>query len=317
MVKKKVYIWADADEKIGYGHFIRCLALVDMLKEDFDCTFFTKVPTEYQRLEVESVCRLVPLPNDESRFSLFLNLLKGNETVLLDNYFFTSLYQKKVKERGCKLVVLSPNDKHHYADVVLNFVETNPSHFSAEPYTRFCIGLEWFLLRPPFLEPVYKTANANMITISYGGTDQFMLTEKTISSLLKCSYDIHCICTSKVSKERRDALSKRNVTCHVDASAQEVADVLGQSNYAILSSSGICIEALSRYAKVFAGFYVDNQRLLYNVLLRSNYIHGLGDLNQFDFSRLPDILNEDKAQNKYDIDFSGLRNRYLQLFNDL
>ena len=42
---QKIYLRADASAAIGYGHFIRTLALVDMLKDDFDCTFFTCHPT--------------------------------------------------------------------------------------------------------------------------------------------------------------------------------------------------------------------------------------------------------------------------------
>jgi len=38
---QKIYLRADASAAIGYGHFIRTLALADMLKDDFDCTFFT------------------------------------------------------------------------------------------------------------------------------------------------------------------------------------------------------------------------------------------------------------------------------------
>lgn len=47
-VMQKIYFRADASATIGYGHFIRTLALADMLKDDFDCTFFTCHPTSYQ-----------------------------------------------------------------------------------------------------------------------------------------------------------------------------------------------------------------------------------------------------------------------------
>ena len=35
-VMQKIYFRADASATIGYGHFIRTLALADMLKDDFD-----------------------------------------------------------------------------------------------------------------------------------------------------------------------------------------------------------------------------------------------------------------------------------------
>ena len=66
-MKKKIYFRADAGQSIGYGHFIRTLALADMLKDDFDCVFFTQTPTDYQKKEMELVCRYVELPADESQ----------------------------------------------------------------------------------------------------------------------------------------------------------------------------------------------------------------------------------------------------------
>ena len=36
---QKIIFRADAGAGIGYGHFIRSLALADMLKNDFDCVF--------------------------------------------------------------------------------------------------------------------------------------------------------------------------------------------------------------------------------------------------------------------------------------
>ena len=51
--KRKIYFRADAGPEIGYGHYIRSLALADMLKDDFDCTMFTQTPTEYQYNEAK------------------------------------------------------------------------------------------------------------------------------------------------------------------------------------------------------------------------------------------------------------------------
>ena len=79
---QKIYLRADASAAIGYGHFIRTLALADMLKDDFDCTFFTCHPTPYQVSEMEKVCPFIPL-QEESHYDEFLSLLQGDEIVVL------------------------------------------------------------------------------------------------------------------------------------------------------------------------------------------------------------------------------------------
>ena len=69
---QKIYFRADAGAEIGYGHFIRTLALADMLKDDFSCVFVTQAPTIYQKSEVAKVCELVEVPATEEKFRLFL-----------------------------------------------------------------------------------------------------------------------------------------------------------------------------------------------------------------------------------------------------
>ena len=71
-MKQRIYFRADAGREIGYGHFIRTLALADMLKDDFDCVFVTQSPTAYQQAEVSGVCPLVGLPATDARFGMFL-----------------------------------------------------------------------------------------------------------------------------------------------------------------------------------------------------------------------------------------------------
>lgn len=45
---RKIFFRADASREIGYGHFIRSLALANMLKSDFECSFHTQCPSQYQ-----------------------------------------------------------------------------------------------------------------------------------------------------------------------------------------------------------------------------------------------------------------------------
>jgi spore coat polysaccharide biosynthesis predicted glycosyltransferase SpsG len=128
-MKRKVIFRADAGQNIGYGHFIRSLALADMLRNDFDILFATVNPTDYQKAELAKVCPFIGF-KEETHFNDFRYFLKGNEIVVLDNYFFTTDYQKAIKEKGCKLVCIDDmHDKHYVADVVINHGLDNPALF--------------------------------------------------------------------------------------------------------------------------------------------------------------------------------------------
>ena len=321
-MKRKILFRADADQSIGFGHFVRTLALADMLKEDFDCIFYTQTPTDYQRSELSKVCNYVELPSDDSKFERFWGLLKGDEIVFLDNYFFTPEYEKKIKEKGCRLVTISPNGRHHYADVLLNMGDDDLSKFDVEPYTRICRGIEWTILRPQFLkERSSVVRKKNCYVVCFGGTDQFRITEKVVEVLQRhtSTPEIHIIATSLVSEERVKLFNQKNCCVHINVSADEVAGIFDSCEAAVLSTSTVAIEALSRGIVVYAGYYVDNQYKFCHYLTDKGYINGLGCLLDEDMpGRLFSFIR--RGENRRGIIPAGLfatKEKYVELFKSI
>lgn len=279
--RRKIFFRADAGPEIGYGHFIRTLALADMLKEDFDCTFFTQTPTDYQKREAASVCPLVSLPADDSRFDLFLKQLSGDEIVVLDNYFYTTDYQRKIKEKGCELVCIDDmHDKHYVADVVINHGCDNPDLFDVEPYTRLCLGMDYALLRKPFLEakPAASREQGHVV-VTFGGSDANNLTTK-YARILSQRDDIN-----KITAIVGDAFQFTNELENVpkvqilrNLTAQQMANLFCTVQFAVLSASTTCIEALACQCPVYAGWYVENQKGMYDFLNNCRAIIGIGNL---------------------------------------
>ncbi|MDR0603976.1 MAG: UDP-2,4-diacetamido-2,4,6-trideoxy-beta-L-altropyranose hydrolase [Bacteroidales bacterium] len=284
-MKHKIIFRADAGQNIGYGHFIRSLALADMLKDDFDVAFATVNPTDYQRNELSNICPCVSL-SQETHFEDFLSMLKGDEIAVLDNYFFTTDYQRAIKEKGCKLVCIDDmHDKHYVADIVINHGIDNPALFSVEPYTRLCLGLEWALLRKPFIEASMKKNDKKCrdiienVVISFGGVDIYNITDILIK-MLNSTYRIKKIDVI-VGENYRTTLDNSllyNVYIHSSISAQKVADIFTNCDLAILSASTVCLEALACNATVAAGYYIDNQKEIHEYLKSNNFIYGLGEL---------------------------------------
>lgn len=305
--KQKILFRADASAEIGYGHFVRTLALADMLKDDFECVFYTQTPSEYQRKECEKVCKLVELPADETRFQLFYDGLQGDEIVVLDNYFYTTDYQKSIKEKGCKLVCIDDmHDKHYVADAIVNHGMVEPSQFDCEYYTRLCLGKEWSLLRKPFLVPIKQKKREHQIVICFGGADPYRLTDKVVSLLLelRVSYRIVVVLGDKAQLNENN---RENALILKKLSAQQMADLFESSEIGIMPSSSVKREAVSRGLKVITGYFVDNQQVgfersllmkdvipVYNFgeLTRERLSMALNDIEKFtfevpDYSKVP------------------------------
>lgn len=316
---RKVFLRADASDKIGYGHFIRTLALADMLKDEYECIFFTQTPNDFQKKEVCKVCRLVELPEDDSKFDIFLNYLTGKEIVFLDNYFYTSKYEKSVKDKGCKLISIGTNDRHYYADAVINYTKLRPADFSAEPYTQFCIGLDWTILRKPFYQEHQEKKGG--IVICIGGTDQYSYSEKFYDSIKReyPHYLVKIIATDRIGIQRIEGFKQKGVDLLLNQTAEQMANLFSKTAIAVVSASGVALEALSQGTEVIAGTYVDNQVNIYQALNEDGYIWGIDCFNAPGINErmLACIDTIEKGGHKKKFAAYNTINKYKDLFSSL
>lgn len=321
--KRKIYFRADASAQIGYGHFIRSLALADMLKNDFDCVFFTQSPSEYQKMEVEKVCQLIDLPSDDTKFILFLSYLKGDEIVVLDNYFFSSSYQKRIKDKGCCLVCIDDmHDKHYFADLIINQgLGYSSSDYSCEEYTRFAIGLEYQLLRKPFLEAYkikgYQKQEGIRVLIAFGGSDTFDLTSKVISAVCEIDNVHNIVAVVGDSYSSDSKIENSKVEYKKNLSAFELVSAFKNTDCAILPASTMLNEAISCGTYVISGYYIDNQEHDYYMFLQNRLISGVGDF--LDSDVIDKILFWlDKIHKREGINItSDIPKRFVNLFKKL
>lgn len=313
MKKRKIFFRADAGVQIGYGHFIRSLALADMLKDDFECTFFTTSPSAYQIGEMEKVCAFVTL-NEDTKFENFLNLLTGDEIVVLDNYFFTTQYMQQIKDKGCKLVCIDDiHDRHFNADLIINHGNAKAAMYDANPDTRFCIGPSYALLRKPFLErKITNAPRKGKWVICFGGSDQYNLTEKVARALANIADEIVAIVGSAYNN-RASLSSITYVNTLSSLSAEQIAYEFSSAENVVCSASSVCYEALACGSNVFAGYYVDNQQEFYEGLVKNNLITPLGNLLEANFDNL--LLQSKTITNK--IEISNVRHNIVCAFKAL
>lgn len=299
---KKIYFRADAGVDTGYGHFIRTLALADMLKDDFDCVFVTQSPTEYQKSEVAKVCKLVEVPATDEKFGLFLDLLAGDEIVVLDNYFYDTDYQRKIRAKGCKLVCIDDmHDKHYVADVVINHaLGVTSDKFSVEPYTQVCLGQSYGLLRRSFLEQQRKEFHpGTSVFVCFGGSDIHNLTQKCVDSVLLSGHISTVYVVVGNAYQHKDQLKqfcKKFPALHVfsELSAEEIAELFRKSDMAIVPASTLLWEALSQKVSCIYGYYVNNQMDICenigdNEELRMRYV---GDFREISVLGLSKIIKQ-------------------------
>lgn len=265
---QKIFFRADAGYNIGYGHFVRTLALAGMLKKDFDCTFFTCHPTSHQICEMTKVCPYVAL-DEKTHYETFLTCLHGDEIVVLDNYFFTTDYQRQIKAKGCRLVCIDDmHDKHYVADLVINHAPgIKASDFICEPYTRLCLGTDYLLLRKAFFEAANRSRTVRRISIfiCFGGSDEDNLTLKACRIIRKLTNRPITVTVGggyQYMSELKQFSKENPVEIHSNIDAYEMVDMLLSATLAIVPASTMLLEACCARIPVITGYDVDNQQFM-------------------------------------------------------
>ena len=106
-MKRRVVLRADAARSIGFGHFVRTMALAAYLSRDFDCRVASFNPdllriSDYQ-LGLIAEASATPLhleaADRDAYDAAFVESLDPEDIVVLDNYYYTTAYQQHVRSR--------------------------------------------------------------------------------------------------------------------------------------------------------------------------------------------------------------------------
>lgn len=285
-MKTKVFIRVDGSSEIGLGHLVRCIALANMLKNDFYICFVCKeIPAKIvHEIQLNDFSLKQIIQEDD-----FFNLLEVSDIVVLDGYHFNTAYQKSIKNIQCKLICIDDlHDKEFFADIIINHAPgIHSSAYQAQHYTDYLLGIEYCLLRPLFLKQAKKERKIKTIEnifICFGGSDIHNLSLKVIE-VVKTHHAFQKIYIVTGAANKHVA-SLNNLSdsdgriVHLNAiNEDEMLQLLIKSDLAIVPASGTLFEALACGCKVISGYYANNQMDLYNGFLESNSILGCNDFN--------------------------------------
>ncbi len=270
---RRIKIRCDGESGIGLGHIVRCISLAHMLKGDFEiCFYCISIPESLNEEILSEGWGITKLQNESD----FEKELTGNEIVVLDGYQFDSAYQKRIKEKARKLVCIDDfHDQYFYADLIINHAPgVTIDNYESEPYTKYLLGPKYALLRPEFLHAKIEEKQfideIKNIFICFGGSDVKNLTSKIISWLPSNNFNVTIITGNAFlyNDDLGKVIAKRNgelsVRIKSSLAASDMVQEIQKTDLAIVPASGILFEAISTGIPVISGYYVDNQKGIYN-----------------------------------------------------
>ena len=295
-MKRKIIFRADGGKSIGMGHVVRSCALAAMLKDNFTIVFAIQQPIESVLKTIHSVTETIlhlPLTEDFDQDAVnFSEFLESTDIVVLDGYNFKTDYQKTIQKKGCKLLVIDDlHSWHHFADAILNHADgIKESVYSKENNSKLYLGLDYVLLRKPFLENTSETRKISAVKkafISMGAADINNLTQKFTEGLIQIKEieEIHLMLGSiNPNLTSIDTLIANNkqikIIKHFEISAEQLADLLKKCDIAICPASSISLECCAIGIGLISGYTAENQKGILQGLANKNVILNLGDFNE-------------------------------------
>ena len=318
-MQKEILFRADGNSEIGLGHLYRLFSLIEMLKEHFQFTFVSSenstvniIPNSYQLKIIPSQITIKEEPEWISK-----EFDKNNTLLIADGYQFNSSYQRKIKEKGFKFVYIDDlASEHMFADLIINHSPNITSQiYSAEPYTKFALGTKYALLRPTFLDLIAKEKTVQKIDkafVCFGGADPYNLTLKATKALLKTPQvkKIDIVLGGAYSHKEIYTLTQKNIKIYQNISEEELMKTMVTSNFAIAPASTILYELCCVKIPVLSGYYVNNQKKIYNGFANKKAIFEMGNMKDFSINSF-----EEQIQLFFKIDFQELINRQKKIFD--
>jgi len=339
MALPKILLRADGDSKMGLGHVYRCIAVAEILDREFECVLAIRNPENYAEELIDGAgVSLFKIPNEISRvdeMDFLFKELKGYRIVVLDGYDFDTSYQKRIKDLGRLVVSIDDNCRgHFYSDIIINHSPlVSADAYSCEAHCKLYLGPRYALLRKPFSNSTPKAVlnhQIKKIFISFGGADPNNFTHKTVGWLNQNSaFDEIVIVTGSAylyQKELQSLIATiPNVKHFNNLNSYDIYNKMVEADITLVPSSTILFEALASGTVALSGYYVDNQKLIYDGFLKLGLIVGLGDLNKLTIEIFCDKLRllsqgdeiGDLKSGINKVFDGGVRKRVLDIFTSM
>ena len=269
----KIIFRTDGNINIGIGRIIRCAALAEMLRENFECVLAIRLPDPaVLQFTSNAFHQIISLSSsDELDADELIPHLAEGDIVVLDGYRFQFAYQQKLISKN---VVVSIDDLHHgefCSSVIINPSEgVLPSDYRGTGETRFYLGSRYALLRKEFIQCAIENRilpSERKAIISMGAGDVHQLTKKVLSSLVKSEMvdEIEIIVSNfypdiNSLQEFIRAEKRVKILLCKNLGTQEICEVMKSARTMICPSNNTLLEAASIGMQIITGTTHDFQK---------------------------------------------------------
>lgn len=328
-MKSDLFIRADGSTEMGLGHLVRCASLSSYVNDQFNITFVCKrIPPDVEIELNQEGFSVIKIDHEKD----YLDLLKPSSIAVLDGYSFDTSYHRQIKNHASKLVCIDDlHNQEFYADLIINHAPgIEADDYFAQPFTKFALGLNYVLLRPPFLKAAIQLesksdGSVKNILICFGGSDMKNLTVKALQIVLETDqFEEILVITGSAYAYEEELMQiihkeSQKINYYHALNGQEMASAFMKSDIAIVPSSGILFEALATGNLPISGTYIDNQKEMYAGFKKLGAIIDAGEFSKVEIKHALQNIDSVKNPQKKFIDGKSpdrIRNLFDSLLKD-
>jgi len=295
-----IFVRADASASIGTGHVMRCIALGQAWQDKGGRVVFIS-HCESGKLQERIIGEgfdfiYIENPHPHSSdldktietLSTIHHSPSTNDWLAVDGYHFDSMYQKKIKEAGYRLLWIDDygHADHYYADIVLNQnISAEESFYSKrESYTRLLLGTRYVLLRREFRQwqgwqrEIPDTAKKILVTL--GGSDPENLTLKIVQALKQVDISgLEAKIVVGPSNPNLHTLQQEvsdNANLQIITNATNMPELMAWADVAVSAGGSTCWEMALLGLPNMIIFFAGNQKPIAEKLHADNVALSLG-----------------------------------------
>jgi UDP-2,4-diacetamido-2,4,6-trideoxy-beta-L-altropyranose hydrolase len=278
---KNILVRADSSSKIGIGHIMRDLVLVERY-------FNSNVTFACQELAGNINSKILELgyelkilnSNDVEELNNLIKSLKI-DFLIIDHYGINYDFEKQIKEKNPKVKILSFDDTYekHHCDILLNhniYAQEKKYKDLVPSSCKLRCGEKYTLIREEF--KYYKHLRKNKskekkILIAFGGSDFDNISLKVLKSLKKKKGIKIYLLTTNANKNIKSLKSyiKDFENIKLIINSKNVAKLIHKTDLAIVSPSTILHEIIYLNKEFIAIQTATNQKFMMKYLKKSKY----------------------------------------------
>lgn len=281
MQRNYLIIQTNGNTKTGYGHFYRCLAIAERIKDKVNCIFLTDDYNELLHITITNKFDYVEIikRNTSNRYDQLTELHKKARSILIDDYSISQPEITYLKKIGFRTIYIDDLlYDFHDIDCLINHNQKHSLLDYNGNAKNYFIGFDYLLLRKQFLAEIPRSFQQKKdieIFIAAGGTDYYSVSQSIIEKAL-LNQNIKTI--NVLTKSPIESFVENpRVIFHSNLNSKNLISLIKKCSVAITTASTLALECSCIGINLILFTIADNQKELNTFLVENELAISIGD----------------------------------------